>query len=400
MKEYKLAIFISHPIHYQVPLFKKLAEHNNIDLMVYYCNDLGVKKRKDHEFGILIEGNDSLLEGYRYKFLKNYSPNPTAYKFWGLINPGIIKELINNDYDAIVIHGYFYISCWLAYLGAWISRTPVFFRGETVLRFNQPAWRRAVKSFIIKVLSLGTEVFLTMGKVSEKFYGYYGIPKERLFHTPYAVNNDFFIAQSKKYSSQKNKLEEELGIDEQAPVILFVGKLVSRKRPYDLLRAFNKLSNRDDLPKKPYLIFVGEGSAKKDLENYTKKENIENVIFAGYKTQNELPKFYSLADIFVLPSEYEVSPLVINEAMCFSLPIILSDAIPSSMDFVQHGGNGYVFSLGSVNELSSYLAELVNSKSKREQFGRKSLSIIGEYSYEKDIEGILEALKHIKNNKR
>ena len=76
---YRLAILTSHPIQYQAPLFKKLAERPEIDLTVYFCWDFGAgKKSLDAEFGKKIKWDIPLLEGYEYKFLKNFSLKPSS----------------------------------------------------------------------------------------------------------------------------------------------------------------------------------------------------------------------------------------------------------------------------------------------------------------------------------
>ncbi len=101
-----------------------------------------------------------------------------------------------------------------------------------------------------------------------------------------------------------------------------------------------------------------------------------------------------MADIFVLPSGVgETWGLVVNEAMCFSLPVITSDLVGCASDLVKSNENGYTFSVGDIDKLSEYLKELINNSKKRELFGKKSLEIVKNHSYENDIKGILECLK-------
>ena len=114
--KYKLAILSSHPIQYQVPLFKRLSTHKDVDLTVYFCWDRGVEDEEyDPGFGMKLKWDIPLLEGYQYKFLCNWSPKPSS-SFFGLINPGIYKELIQNRYDAVLVHGYASLTNWLAFL--------------------------------------------------------------------------------------------------------------------------------------------------------------------------------------------------------------------------------------------------------------------------------------------
>ena len=134
-----------------------------------------------------------------------------------------------------------------------------------------------------------------------------------------------------------------------------------------------------------------------ELEKYIKENNLRNVHFVGFKNQTELPQYYAMADIFVLPSGIgETWGLVVNEAMCFGLPVIISDMVGCGKDLVKHGENGYIFPLGDVEKLAEYLADLIKNSKKRKLFGKKSFEIIQDYSHKKDIEGILKALENIK----
>ena len=107
MKQYRLAVLALHPITYQVPLWSLLGNHPQVDLTVLYCENY----RKQNE--------TPLLDGYDYKFLSNLSKNPgTKQRIWGRINPGIIRELRDGDYDGLLIHGYDTLTPWIALFAA------------------------------------------------------------------------------------------------------------------------------------------------------------------------------------------------------------------------------------------------------------------------------------------
>jgi glycosyltransferase involved in cell wall biosynthesis len=313
-KKYKLAILTSHPIQYQAPLFRNLAQHPRIDLMVYFCSDFGVTEKVDPGFGKVFKWDIPLLEGYRYKFLKNFAPSSSPSRFWGLINLGIIRELWRGHYDAILIHGYTLATNWMAFITALIRRTPVIFRGETVLRTNQSLLKAFLKKLLLPAIFRRMKAFLPIGKISHNFYRYYGVPQKRLFLTPYSVDNDFFITKGRNYKEERNKIKKEIGIPVENAVILYASKMTPRKRPFDCLKAFEQLNE------KASLLFVGDGELRPILETYIYEKRIQNVFFVGFKNQSELPRYYTVADIFVLPSSYEPWGLAINEAMCFWSP--------------------------------------------------------------------------------
>ncbi len=135
---------------------------------------------------------------------------------------------------------------------------------------------------------------------------------------------------------------------------------------------------------------------RNELEEYCKEHNLKNVHFVGFKNQTELSDYYAVADIFVLPSGAgETWGLVVNEAMCFGLPVVVSSVVGCGPDLIHEGKNGYIFQVGDVRALSGYLALLIKNKSTRRNFGVESLKIIRNYNYEKDLEGMSEAFRRI-----
>jgi len=392
MKKYKLAILASHPIQYQVPLFKKLANNSQIDLMVYFCSDYGIREKKDKEFGVSFKWDIPLLDGYKYKFLKNYGFK-SNFPFLSQINLEIFKELKKNKFSAIIVQSWMNITSWIVFL----NRTPIFLRTESPFSHEplKAKWKIILKNIILRYPFNKTKAFLFIGEENRRFYQSYGIPEDKLFFTPYAVDNERFLMNFNELKSKKNELKKELNINSEKIVILFCGKLIDKKRPLDLLFAYEKIQ----FPNK-CIIYVGDGYLRENIEIYTRKKNLQSVYLVGFKNQTELSKYYVLGDIFVLPSGLgETWGLVVNEAMCFELPIIVSDLVGCSSDILKHGQNGYIFPFGDIDKLAFYLEDLVISKEKREKYGERSIDIIQNYSYEKDIEGIINALEYISNDK-
>ncbi len=395
MKEYKVAFLTSHPIQYQAPLFKKLAKQPEINLIVYFCTDFGIKEKVDPEFGKKIKWDTPLLEGYKYKFLKNYSFKPN-YSFLGQINFGIIKELYKNKFDAIIIHGWNSLTNILAIFFAKIFGIKVFLISENPLSQEKlkPKWKILVKKIFIKnILFNLIDIFLYIGEENKKFYRFYNVEDKKLFFYPYSVNNDFFQKEYEKYKSKRIEIRKELTIGQEDIVILFVGKLINKKNPLDLLKAYEILKQENKA-----LIFVGEGGLRREMEKYIEEKKLKKVIITGFVNQSEISKYYSIADIFVLPSGIgETWGLVVNEAMCFGLSILASTIVGCSGDLVKKDINGYTFSVGNIKEIAYFLDILASNGYKRNEFKKNSFKLIRLYSYEEDIKGILNALKFLKN---
>src|SRR3984957_1622642 len=65
----RLAYLVSHPIQYQSPLLRRIAQEPGIDLTVFFGSDFSVRGYKDEGFGVEVKWDTPLLEGYRSEFL-------------------------------------------------------------------------------------------------------------------------------------------------------------------------------------------------------------------------------------------------------------------------------------------------------------------------------------------
>lgn len=363
---YKLAILTSHPIQYQAPLFKKISECPEIDLTVYFKKKMGVTASyHDKEFKKMVKWDVPLLEGYSFKFLS--APFD------------LMIELQTFSYDAMMLYGWNSWTNIFAYTLARLKKIKILMYGENPM--NQEKKKsgllQIIKKTILRFLFGHASAILFIGKENRKFYEWLGVSERKLFYMPYAVDND-------RWRSELKKLRKH---SREKPVILFVGKLIAKKRPLDLIRAFAPFDEMGEL------VMVGEGELRKKLELYVRCEGIQNVRFAGFVSQKNLPEYYGGSDIFVLPSGIgETWGLVVNEAMNFSLPVIVSDFAGCAEDLVIHGKNGFVYSTGNVEELRRYIGMLLESEDVRASFGRKSHDIIQDFSYAKDVRGLQEAL--------
>ena len=78
--------------------------------------------------------------------------------------------------------------------------------------------------------------------------------------------------------------------------------------------------------------------------------------------------------------------LVVNEAMNFGLPVLVSDMVGCKDDLVEENGNGFVFQTGDLKDLSYKIGTLVENYSPETTMGIESLKIIKNYSYEKNYQ--------------
>ncbi|RLF91435.1 glycosyltransferase family 1 protein [Thermococci archaeon] len=123
----------------------------------------------------------------------------------------------------------------------------------------------------------------------------------------------------------RERIREKQGIDKDAKVVLFVGRLDTYKGCKHLLSAFAIVARKI---KNAYLILVGRGPLEPVLRKIVTKLGIKSrVFFAGYVKDEELPYYYASCDVFVLPSisEQEGFGVVQLEAMACGRPVVATN---------------------------------------------------------------------------
>jgi glycosyltransferase involved in cell wall biosynthesis len=389
MRRHRLCAVTSHPVQYQAPLFRKLAQHPQIDLTVYYGADSSLRGAVDPGFGLPIQWDRPLLDGYRYKFLSNGAGTPLS-GFW--TKAAIIPELWRKRYEAVFIHSYATLLSLMAYLGAWLSQTPVLLHTESeLIRLRHPLIRVLKRAFL-GLLFRGTAAFQAIGGPNRAFYLHYGVPESRIYHAPYSVDNEFFIAEGAKWMAQREQLKVTMGLAPKVPVILFSGKLIQRKRPMDLLRAYGALIEEGLAAG---LLFIGEGELRPILEKYASDHGLSQVKIAGFQNQTQLPRYYAMGDVFVLPSEFDPWGLVVNEAMLFSIPVIVSDRVGAGSDLVQNDETGYTYPVGDVIRLRALLKQLLLNKDLRQRMGQAAHERIKYWNYDQCVAEIVRAVAEV-----
>ena len=142
-------------------------------------------------------------------------------------------------------------------------------------------------------------------------------------------------------------------------------------------------------------MMVGEGDRHAALREQAKSLEIEQSIrFAGFRNQSELPRFYDLCDVFVLPSLLEPWGLVVNEVMNAGRAVIVSDQVGAAADLVHDGENGLVFPAGNVGRLADALRQILSDPERCRRMGERSRQIIGAWGFQQDLEGLKRAITH------
>ncbi len=389
-----IALLFTHPIQYHAPLIRKISKNTKFNVTAIFRTIFSTKEFYCPEFQTYIEWGIDMLEGYNYIVL----PEIGKTNYITLLRPlnyGIFQILISGKYDAILVHGYSMPFHIIAVFFAKILGIKVFIRDDATMisrkRSNLNIVSKKLFFFFINIICDG---FLSVGTLNKDYYLEHGISENKIFDVPWAVDNDFFQINAKRFRKVRLKKKRLLGLCLERPILLYTGKMTRDKGTIDLFYAYNKIINY--INPKPYLLYVGDGETRSFLMRKTCDFELDNnIFFFGFKNQIELSLFYELCDIFVLPSHHETWGLVINEVMNFGKAVIVSDKVGCAIDLVKSGKNGFIYQSGNIEQLASVLKKLLLNSDLCNQFGQESYQIINDWSFESDINGITNAIENI-----
>jgi len=376
VNKYKVALVHNIIAPYRVPLFEALARHPAIDLQVYYC----AKTHKNRRWDVL-ESN-----AYSYTVLPGIALEVAGIAYH--INPSILTRLATNRYDCIILGGSADFTTQFSFFISNALKLPVilwsemFERGEgSLAKFVAPLTRFFIRN---------ADALIVPGSRSRDFHIKRGAAPERVFIAPNTINNDAFFAKSSAFKQREEQLKDDLHLGNNT-IVLFVGELNERKGVRSLLRAFTKLKSEREITA---LVVIGDGELKSELIQLVSNESMTHITFTGWISDEEKIKYYAIADLFVLPTLYDLCPLVLNEAMACGLPIITTTAAGCASDMIVEGENGFIVEPQNEDALREAILRIVQDDELRQKMGKKSYEILTtRFSLDNAVNGFVDAIQ-------
>lgn len=329
----RLGVVAYGPIQYHTPLWQLLATRGNVVPDVLFLSDRGYRPLTDPGFGASVAWDIDLLSGYSHSFLTRTGGRASRARRMQALGQWL------PAHDAVVVNGY--TDPWML-LATALCRArgiPYFLRGSSHPQGQSPGLRRHLRRVGVRLVVSASAGGLSMGRLNDEFYRQQHA--RRVIFAPNSVDNERFAGRPQ---IGRSDLLARWGLKDDAPVIMFCGKLIPRKRPVDLVEALGML------PHECVVLFVGDGI----LANRV-RASIEpgRGAVTGFINQAELPSYYHAADVLVLPSEVEAWGLVINEGMAAGTLPVVSDRVGAAPDLVD--GLGEVYPCGDVTGLATAL---------------------------------------------
>ena len=384
-----LAVIETHPIQYHAPVYRAVQSEFGISVTAIYGSDFSVVGYRDHEFGETFAWDTDLLAGYQPVFLSRVSEGgPRAVDT--VSARGLDQTLRRLAPRATMVCGYSPRFHQIAMIQAWRTRRPVLFRAETTDharprgRFKTWLRDRALGSIYARCDRL-----LYVGQRSYQHYKRLACPEEKLIFSPYCVDTTPFVAEEAGRASMRATTRERMGIATDRTVLLFSGKLSSRKGADLLLRAIKQMPT--ERRNATVVLFLGSGDLRRALAEDAGRPPRVSVVFAGFQNQSQLSAYYHAADLLVLPSRHsETWGLVVNEALHHGLPCVVSADVGCSPDLIAAGGTGETFDTGSEVGLAAALRR-ADALIDRADVRDRCRAVVDRYSVQQAAAGIAQA---------
>ena len=218
----------------------------------------------------------------------------------------------------------------------------------------------------------------------------------------YKSENDIYIVSpgvdlEKFKSKNKFKSREKLGLSQTSKILLSVGRLEPIKGYDVLINALSFLNISDNFDVR-LLIIGGDSKSQNELERLNSlklKHGLSNQVnFLGAIDHDELPIYFSAADVFVMPSAYETFGIAALEASACNLPVI-APQVGGLKSVVKHGQTGFLSVNKSPESLTHYLEILLKNKPLRELFGVNSRLHAMNYSWGKSSKDLISVFEDV-----
>ena len=358
----KLGLLATHPIQYYAPLYRKLAAQT--DLTVFFAH-IPTPEEQGVGFGVPFTWDTDLTGGYDHMVVQD-----------------IAHEIRRRRFDFFLVHGWNATCYWQAMRTCWSTRTPLLVRGDSQLTDDRSVLKRTVKRLAYPRFMRRFHACLAVGARSDEYFRYYGA--RRIFRSPHFVDNTAFAAGAARAREERAARRAAWGIPLDSMVALYVGKLVEKKRPLDLIDAVSRAPGT-------HALVVGDGPLRGETERAAAGQP---VTFAGFRNQSAMPEAYAVADVLVLPSDRrETWGLAVNEAMASGVPAIVSDAVGCAPDLIVPGVTGLTYPAGDRAALGDALRRMVADPAGRRAMGVAAAAHVSGYSVECAADGVRQAME-------
>ncbi|MGB9880937.1 MAG: glycosyltransferase family 4 protein, partial [Anaerolineae bacterium] len=365
---------------YRIPLFNCLHNQSSLELRVVAL----AEKEQNREWQIAKE---------RIKFDCRILPGLHAF-IWGKempihLNRGLWRILRRYEPDVVITSGYDALAYWEALLYCKTrAKRFILWNGTTLLSTRET---RGLIGAIKRTIIRKADGYVSYGTKAAEYLQHMGASRKKIQVGVNTVDMEWYRRQWQLV--RDGRLSASARPNLPPVLLLYVGQLIERKNVKRLLEALARLRDPD-----VGVLIVGSGPLESELKEFCRRSKVKNVFFEGFKQQPELPRYYALADVLVLPSIKEVWGLVVNEALATGLYVLCSNCAGAAYDLIREGWNGRTFDPYDVDQLAALIREtkehIGEIRARRDAISERACR---EFSIERSARAFLDAIRCVMN---
>lgn len=395
MDKFRLGVVFTHPTQHHGPLWRKLSEHPEISLKVFYISN----ENQTSGDTFLGEGSKpwdiDLVSGYEYEYLKDFTGKVPSKRRKSIISPGLVNRLTQDNFDAIFMQSFVNYSYRLTALLCKLRGIPLIMQNDASMMSDARYGRLRLIAMAVLYPWMNNlaDYWLSCGDHNEIHLRHYGVDDAKIFRGCHPVDGDRFKQTIAAQPKEIQRIRQELAWDENTVLYGFMGKYIERKNPFEFIDAISKAHQSD--PRIRGVLFGG-GELESAINERIAQLNGE-VINYGFVNQSKIPLYFAALDTFVVTSWIDPHPLVVSEAMVSGTPPILSDRCGNwgYSDTVRHRYNGMVYPCGKPDALAEAILEMTDTEA-RQRYGDRSKEVFGEQDLYCEVNAFLEVIERIK----
>lgn len=366
-KNKSIILFTNIITPYRTPLFYELSKI--FTLKVVFLQKKDVKRKWS-------QNEENLDFNYEILNSKNIFGSkiilPKLFKLFSLISSSSTIIFIDNPPNFLSLISSFFLSKLLnKKFILWSSVTSNYFYGS-----KNSFLTRVIKVIIIKLAKYSHSV-ISYGFEAQSFLLKNNVSSKKIFYGTQVHPQSLIASKGHSYVTNQKKID-----------ILCVSYLSRRKRVGTLIEAFNNIDYDNII-----LNIIGTGDYEEEIINATKIN--KKIKYHGYKDGSQKYEFFKKTDILVFPTSMDVWGLVINEAIAFNIPVLVSNKSDAANELVID--NGFIYESLDIVDLKNKLEILINDKDMRYQFSNNSKKIKNRISLKNSISTFQSAIYYVNN---
>lgn len=340
---------------------------------------------KKNEYFIFLPGEAPEYKKMGYKIISgpkvNFLPQKIYFPFWLL---GPLNLLLRKNRMHIFWQPNHFLSPFFNYKKAKF----IISVHDLIPKIREEFRNSFFRGYLSLLLPLSVKKSVKIITVSENskkdIINFFNIPEEKI-EVIYEAAEEKFKARHLSYY-EKNKLQKKYNLPEE--FILYISGIEKRKNIFGIIKIADILKQKKI--KAPIILFGKKGFGSKEILKEIQKR--KNISYKGFLEEEDLPKIYNLAKIFLFPSFYEGFGLPVLEAMQSGLPVLASNS--SSLPEVI-GSGGIMYYPNDYISFANEIEKILKNRIYAQRMSRKSLAQAKNFNWEKSVRKLIECFNSV-----